>query len=201
MNARCFERTASRISRRVVPTVKLCPSSRSRDDRFGVDQVAGVPPAHGVRAPAWWSWWSWWWSWGAALVGGVVRGAGEPAAHLVEPCGARGRLDLAHPGIDVAQVGVEAPEVEVEVRQEVGLVDDHHVGRPEHHRIARRLLHSPSVTEEHHQADVLADVELGRADQVADVLDDDEVELVERQARRGRPHHRRIEASPQAVRR
>ena len=39
---------------------------------------------------------------------------------------------------------------------------------------------SPSVTRVDHRPGVLADVELGRAHQVADVLDEQQVELVER---------------------
>ena len=42
-------------------------------------------------------------------------------------------------------------------------------------------LSSPSATERHHRARVLADAELGRADEVADVLDHEQVDLVERQ--------------------
>ena len=56
-------------------------------------------------------------------------------------------------------------------------------------------LSSPSVTEHDHHARVLADAELGRADEVADVLDDQQVDLVERQRRDRRADHVRVEVA------
>ena len=50
-------------------------------------------------------------------------------------------------------------------------------------------LSSPSATERDHRAGVLAHPELGRADQVADVLDQEQVDLVEGERRQRRAHH------------
>ena len=54
-------------------------------------------------------------------------------------------------------------------------------------------LSSPSVTERDHHPRVLADPELGRADEVADVLDHEQVDLVQRDRRQRRAHHVRVE--------
>ena len=56
-------------------------------------------------------------------------------------------------------------------------------------------LSSPSATDETITRCILADPELGRADEVADVLDDEQVELVERQRRKRRAHHVRVEVT------
>ena len=56
-------------------------------------------------------------------------------------------------------------------------------------------LSSPSATERDHHARVLPDPELGRADEVADVLDDQQVELVERQRGQRRADHVRVEVA------
>ena len=56
-------------------------------------------------------------------------------------------------------------------------------------------LSSPSVTDADHDARVLADAELGRADEVADVLDHEQVELVERQRRQRRADHVRVQVA------
>ena len=50
-------------------------------------------------------------------------------------------------------------------------------------------LSSPSVTEKTITRDVLADPELGRADEVADVLDHEQVDFVERQLGHRRADH------------
>ena len=99
-----------------------------------------------------------------APVGDALAGAG---AHEQEP---RRR-------VHVAEVGHETVEVEVEVREEIDLVDDDHVARPEHHRVLERLLLALGDRRDHRPR-VLADVELGRTDEVAHVLDDEQVELV-----------------------
>jgi hypothetical protein len=89
-------------------------------------------------------------------------------------------------------VGEEPVEVEVEVRQEVELVDDHHVHGVEHDRVLERLLLAFGDGVDH-RPDVLADVELGRAHEVADVLDDEEVELGEGQPGQAGAHHHRVQ--------
>ena len=65
---------------------------------------------------------------------------------------------------------------------------------PEHHRVLERLLLALGHGV-HHGLGVLADAELGRAHQVADVLDDEEVEVGEREAGQAGAHHHGIEVA------
>ena len=117
----------------------------------------------------------------------------DPGTHLVDTVAGLGRgLDRANIGIDVAKVGVEQLKIEVEVGEQIDLVDDHDIGGPEHHRVLQRLLLALGHRE-HHRPGVLADIELGRAHEVADVLDHDEVEIGKGQARQGRANHRGVE--------
>ena len=108
--------------------------------------------------------------------------------------GTSARRDDGCLGVDRAEIGEEQIEVEVEVWEQVDLVDHHHIDRPKHHRILERLLlaFGDGV---HHRPRVLADVKLGRADQVADVLDDQQVELVERKAGETGTDHDRVEVA------
>ena len=62
----------------------------------------------------------------------------------------------------------------------------------EHHRVLERLLLALG-DRVHHRLGVLADVELGRAHEVADVLDHQQVELLEREPAEARAHHHRVE--------
>ena len=68
------------------------------------------------------------------------------------------------------------------------------VARAEHERVLERLVLALGDRRDHH-AVVLADAELGRADEVADVLDHQQVELVERQRRERRAHHVGVEVA------
>ena len=174
VNARCLAATASRMAARVLPTV--WPSSRRRGcDRRRIDEVAGVSTADGCHACR-------------ASDENQAQTSSTPAPVF------GGRLDRTHVGIDVAQVGVEQIEIEVEVGQEVDLVDDHDVGRAEHDRVLEGLLFAFGDREDHCPG-VLADIELGRADQVADVLDHDEVEVGERQPGERGADHRGVEVA------
>ncbi len=85
-------------------------------------------------------------------------------------------------------------EVEVEVRQQVDLVDHHQLAGAEHQRVLERLVLALGDRGDHDPR-VLADPELGRADEVADVLDDQQVDLVERQRRQRRADHVRVEVA------
>src|SRR5581483_6103357 len=117
----------------------------------------------------------------------------EPGAPGVD-AGARpaAGLDDGRSGIDVGQVGQEAREVEVEVGEEVDLVDDDDVGGPEHHRVLERLLLALGDGVDHGPG-VFADGELRRADEVADVLDQQQVEVGQRQAVQPGPDHGGVE--------
>ena len=88
-------------------------------------------------------------------------------------------LDDASRRVHLGHVVEEQVEVEVEERQEVDLVDYDEVDRTEHHRVLERLLLALGDGVDHGLR-VLADVELRRAHQVSDVLDDDEIQVVER---------------------
>ena len=81
-------------------------------------------------------------------------------------------------GVEVRKVALE---IEVEVRKEIDLVDDDELAGSKHQRVLERLVLALGDRGDHH-AVVLADLELRRTDEVADVLDHEEVELVERRA-------------------
>jgi len=72
-------------------------------------------------------------------------------------------------------------EVEVEVREQVDLVHHDDVDGPEHHRVLERLVLALG-DRIHHRARVGTDVELGRAHEVAHVLDNEQIDVVEREA-------------------
>ena len=90
---------------------------------------------------------------------------------------------VGHVGMHLVDPVQQQVEVDVEVRQQVDLVHDHEVAGAEHERVLERLVLALRDRRDHH-ARVLADAELGRADEVADVLDHEQVDLVERHARR-----------------
>jgi len=73
-------------------------------------------------------------------------------------------------------------QVELEVREQVDLVHDHDVDGTEHHRVLERLVLALR-DRIHHRPRVGTDIELGRAHEVADVLDHEQVEIVEREPR------------------
>ena len=108
---------------------------------------------------------------------------------LARPRAQHDPLDVGMHDVDVVE---ELVEVEVEVRKQVDLVDDHELAGPEHQRVLERLVLALGHRA-HHHARVLADPELGRANEVADVLDQQQVDLVERQRGDRRAHHIRVE--------
>ena len=112
------------------------------------------------------------------------RSTPSPVRALVEHHG-----DARVHGVDVRQ---QLLDVDVEVGEEVDLVDHDEVARAEHQRVLERLLLALGDRADH-RAHVLADLELGRADEVADVLDHEHVDLVERQLGQRRADHVRVE--------
>ena len=88
------------------------------------------------------------------------------------------------PGRTAWMLRCAAGRVELDGRGQVHLGDDGHVGRVEDGRVLERLVLALGHREED-QPQVLAQVEGGRADQVADVLDEQEVELVAAASRPG----------------
>ena len=79
-------------------------------------------------------------------------------------------LDRAHAGVDDVDVVEQLVEVDVEVGEEVELVDHDQLAGPEHQRVLERLVLALGQRADHRPG-VLADPELRRADEVADVLD------------------------------
>jgi hypothetical protein len=88
----------------------------------------------------------------------------------------------------------EQVQIEVEVGQQVDLVHQHHLTGAEHQGVLERLVLALGDRSDHH-AGVLADLELGRAHEVADVLDHEQVDLVQWQRRDRGPHHVRVEVA------
>ena len=84
------------------------------------------------------------------------------------------------PGCTASRFAEQAVDVEVEVRQQVDLVDQDELAGAEHQRVLQRLVLALGDRADHDPR-VLADAELRRADEVADVLDDQQVDVAERQ--------------------
>jgi hypothetical protein len=78
--------------------------------------------------------------------------------------------------------------------QQVDLVHEDKVGRTEHQRVLERLVLALGHGADHH-AQVLADPELRRADEVAHVLDHQQVDVRQRQLGQRRAHHVRVEVA------
>ena len=98
------------------------------------------------------------------------------------------------PGLTARAFLVDHVEVAVDVRQQVGLVHHHQVGGREHLRVLQRLVVALGHGDHDHAA-VLAHVEQRRADQVADVLDEQQRPLA-RVQRAERPlDHRGVEVA------
>ena len=97
-------------------------------------------------------------------------------------------------GIHLLDVVQEAVEIEVEVGEQVDLVHQHQLARAEHQRVLERLVLSLRDGGDHHPR-VLSDLELRRAHEVADVLDHEQVDLVQRQGRDRRADHVRVEVT------
>ncbi len=112
--------------------------------------------------------------------------------HRPRPCGRSQQLDAnaGMNGLEVVQELLERRSRDAGSRSILLTITSSH---------ARNIsgyfsgLSSPSVTEVDHRARVLADAKLRRADEVADVLDDQQVDLVERHRRERRAHHVRVE--------
>jgi GNAT superfamily N-acetyltransferase len=96
----------------------------------------------------------------------------EPVAPFVDAfAGAGADLEDGRGAIDRTEVGEERVQVELEVGEQVGLVHHYEGAGPEHHRVLQRLVLALGDRVDRGPG-VLADVEFGGADQVADVLDE-----------------------------
>ena len=114
----------------------------------------------------------------------------DPAHHAFAGPG----RDLQHGDvrIDRPRMLDAAADIEVEMRQEIDLGQDHHARGGKGVRIFQRLVVSLGHREDRDFVR-LAEIEAGRANQVADILDEQDRIALERQARRarGRPYARR----------
>ena len=95
-------------------------------------------------------------------------------------------------GLTPERLARNSSRSKLEMRQQIDLVHDDDVRGPEHHRVLQRLLLTLGDREDHRPG-VLPDPELCWTDQIADVLDDQELELGQRQAFEAGPDHHRIE--------
>ena len=92
-----------------------------------------------------------------------------------------------------AQVGLGARGIEiVQHRQQVGLGEQQQVGGAEHHRILRRLVVALGGREQRHVA-VLAEVETRGTDEIADILDEQDIQTRQLHMVQGVVHHVRVE--------
>ena len=90
-----------------------------------------------------------------------------------------------------------ASRLKSQARCQIKLADDHRVGLVEHGRIFQRLVLAVGDGEQH-DAQVLAQIIAGRADEVADVLDDEEVQPGHIQLLDSAGHHVRFEMADRA---
>ncbi|VTR68678.1 hypothetical protein DESC_720056 [Desulfosarcina cetonica] len=113
----------------------------------------------------------------------------QPSDPVIEPHFGFGRyFEDRHAGMDLGDACPRQVHVEIEIGQKVDLVEQGGVAFPEHQGVFGRFVLAFGDRQDHH-ALVLADVELGRADQVADVLHDEQVDAVKIQAGHGAFDH------------
>ncbi len=116
----------------------------------------------------------------------------QPGAHAVAG-GGRDAED-GQVGIDAAGIGFGQVGVEAEVGQQVALVEQHDVGRGEHVGILERLVLALGDRQDGDLV-VFAEVEGGRADEVADVLDQEQRFVLGLQALHGVADHVAVEVA------
>ena len=119
-----------------------------------------------------------------------AHAASRPTARCLER-GDREHLNVRVELLDALDALVE---VEVEVRRNVDLVDEQHVADREHERVLQRLVVALRHGENHgvfHGAGV----KLRRADEVADVLEDGEVDVLGAEALKALARHARVEVA------
>src|ERR687898_91680 len=119
----------------------------------------------------------------------------EPGAPLVHaPTRAGAREYALDARVHRVQVAEELLQVEVQVPQEVHLVHQHQVGRTEHQGVLEGFLLALGDRVDHHTR-VLPDPELGRTNQVPDVLYDEDVYVVQRELGEAGAHHVRVQVA------
>ena len=96
--------------------------------------------------------------------------------------------------IDPQRMGEADADVEIEMRQQVGLVEQHEIGGDEHVGIFERLVLAFGHRQHHHLVR-LAEVESRRADQIADILDEQQRAWHELQRLEGVADHMGVEVA------
>ena len=132
------------------------------------------------------------------IAAGCLR-CGTPRAQVIDEflharAGLRRELEDFHPRPHGLDALVRGRGVKFYSRGQIGLGDDRHVRRVEDRRILPGLVF-PLGHREQHQTQVLAQVEGRGADEVADVFDEQVVELLERPATECVSYHRRLEVA------
>ena len=128
-------------------------------------------------------------AWRVLAAEGVVDLVQQPVAEALHPLAGLGAaLDDLGVGVHRADVGPQLVQVVVQVGQQVDLVHHHQLAGAEHQRVLQRLVLALG-DRAHHGLGVLAHAELGRADQVAHVLDHQQVDPVQRQVGQRGAHH------------
>src|SRR5215211_8600265 len=114
-------------------------------------------------------------------VSDIFEALPEPVAPLIDALpGPRAGENGPDTRVDRIEVPEELLQIEVQVLQQVHLVDQYQVRRAEHKRVFQRFL-LPFRDGVDHDPDVLTHPELGRTHQVAHVLDDEEIYVLERE--------------------
>ena len=90
-----------------------------------------------------------------------------------------------------------ASDIEIEMRQEIDLGQHHHARRGKGVRIFERLVVSLGHRQDRHFPR-LAEIEAGRTNQVADILDEQDGIALERQAIKRVADHMRVEVTAAA---
>src|ERR1035441_1816476 len=117
----------------------------------------------------------------------------QKLAPLVEALPGLGRrLNDPRIGGDAPDVGQCRVAVVTAGLGEIDLADEDHVRRLEHGRILQRLVFALGDRQQH-DAQVLPQIVGGRTDEIADILDDQEVEVFQVKGLQGAAHHFRFE--------
>ena len=82
----------------------------------------------------------------------------------------------------------------VPTRRQIGLVDQDKLDRAKHERVFQRLVLAFGHGKDH-DPDVLPDLELRRTDEIADILDDEQIDVLERETRKSMSDHIRVEVT------
>ena len=115
---------------------------------------------------------------------------GEPAGKAF--AGSSGDQDHLDSGPNAARIADRRVDVEIHVRQQVDLVQDEEIRRVEHVRILERLVVAFRHRQDHDLVR-LAQIERRRADEIADVLDQQQAVVGELELRKRVRDHLRVQ--------